>query len=135
MTATFKKPERLTGKKLLEEIHRSGAAIKVFPFVLLYLPMSNQQASPARLAISVPKRRVHNAVDRNRIKRLVREAYRKQKQPLYDLLLGTDVRLGMLLIFVGTPEETGAQFVDEKISRALLRLMKELSQDQNDDKN
>ncbi len=135
MKATFRKPERLTGKKLLEEIHRSGAAIKVFPFVLLYLPISNPQTSPARLAISVPKRRVHSAVDRNRIKRLVREAYRKQKQPLYDLLSGADLRLGMLLIFVGKEEETGAQFVVERISGALSRLLKELSQDQNDDEN
>lgn len=135
MKATFKKPERLTGKKLLEEIHRSGAAIKVFPFVLLYLPMTNPQTSPARLAISVPKRRVHNAVDRNQIKRLIREAYRKQKQPLYDLLTGADLRLGMLLIFVGNPEEIGAQFVNEKISHVLMRLMKELSQDQNDNEN
>jgi len=127
MEASFTKAERLTGKKIIEDLFRNGASVKQYPFVLLWKKVEDNGSAPARLAISVPKRRVKLAVNRNRIKRLVRESYRTQKQPLYQLLKDQEQHLVMLLIFVGTAEETNRLLVNEKISGLLTRLMNELS--------
>jgi len=127
MEASFTKAERLTGKKIIEDLFRTGASVKQYPFVLLWKMVEEKGSAPARLAISVPKRRVKLAVNRNRIKRLVRESYRTQKEPLYQLLLNREQHLVMLLIFVGTAEETNHLLVNEKISGLLTRLMNELS--------
>lgn len=129
MRATFKKSERLSGKKLLGEIHREGKAVKAFPFILLYKPCSFESAVPAKLAISIPKRKVKKAVDRNRMRRQVREVYRVEKPTLYTVLTGGDVQLGMLIIFVGYESSVDSNLVKEKISTLIARLSNEISGD------
>lgn len=127
MDATFCKAERLTGKKTIEELFQKGRATKLYPFVLLWTIAEQPLNVPVRLAISVPKRRVRHAVDRNRVKRLIRENYRKQKNTLFEFLNPQDKQLVMLLIFVGKAEETDYELVNKKISGLLTRLMNDFS--------
>lgn len=129
MRATFKKSERLSGKKLLGEIHREGKAVKAFPFILLYKPCSFENGETAKLAISIPKRRVKKAVDRNRMRRQVREVYRIEKSTLYTVLTGESVQLGMLIIFVGNETSVDSNLVKEKISQLIARLSNEIRGD------
>lgn len=126
MRATLKKAERLTGKKRLAEIHKHGKAVKSYPFVLLYLACAFDSSVPARLAISVPSRRVRSAVGRNAIKRQVREAYRNHKETLYNTLQAQELQMGMLLIFVGEDKRLDTEWVNRKISTLLKRLQREL---------
>lgn len=126
MRAIFRRSERLKRKKLLEEVYRNGKPIKAFPFILLYKRCALPSNAPVQLAISVPKRRVNLAVGRNRIKRQVREAFRLEKEPLYNALRTRDTQLGLLLIFVGHHNEVNSQLVREKITELIVRLEKEL---------
>lgn len=86
MRQTFTKSERLCSKKILGELFKKGSAavgtFYLFPFRVLYLPASpapdDDPALPA-IVITVPKRTFKRAVDRNLVRRRVREAYRLNK--------------------------------------------------------
>ncbi len=84
MQQTFSKSERLCSKKILDELFKKGSAsvqtFYLFPFRVLYLPNDPERAEdwPA-IVITVPKRTFKRAVDRNLVRRRVREAYRLNK--------------------------------------------------------
>ena len=80
---TFTKEERLYEKKLLEQLFKDGKSFFIFPFKVFVFPLKTTAKYPAKVLISVPKRNFKRAVDRNRIKRLVREAYRHNKYILW----------------------------------------------------
>jgi len=84
MNFTFQKEERLKSRKLIEQLYKEGTFIKVFPLRMLYLQTEHTSNFPAQAGVSVPKRNFKRAVDRNRLKRLLRESYRKQKYTVYD---------------------------------------------------
>ncbi len=85
MNFTFQKEERLKSRKLIEQLYKEGTFIKVFPLRMLYLQTTHTSTFPAQAGVSVPKRNFKRAVDRNRLKRLLRESYRKQKHTVYDV--------------------------------------------------
>ncbi len=106
-------------------MYRHGRVVKAYPFVARYKAVDHEESAPLRLAISVPKRKVKLAVDRNRIKRRVREAYRTQKNELCDLLRSSNQHWHVLLIFVGSPD-VSQKIVNEKISSILARFCEEV---------
>jgi ribonuclease P protein component len=87
--ATFRKPERMVSQKLIDELFSGGhsCSLAAYPLRMVYMVRERQQgAEPVQLLISVPKKRLHHAVDRNRLKRQVREAYRLNKHRLESTL-------------------------------------------------
>ncbi len=84
MRHTFGREEKLKSKKLIELLFAEGRSISVYPLKLIYLEVAHQGIHPAQAAFSVAKRKVKKAVGRNRIKRLLRECYRKHKHLVYD---------------------------------------------------
>ena len=84
MPQTFTKSERLCSKKILGELFKKGSpsvqTFYLFPFRVLYIPQDPATAEtlPA-IVITVPKRTFKRAVDRNLVRRRVREAYRLNK--------------------------------------------------------
>ena len=80
MSYTLEKEEKLKSKKLIEQLFAEGNHVKSFPLRLIYLPIHHGAEFPIKAGFSVPKRNVKFAVNRNRIKRLIREVYRKNKQ-------------------------------------------------------
>jgi len=80
MSYTLGKSEKLKSKKLIEQLFAEGKHVKAFPLRLIYLPIHHGSEFPIKAGFSVPKRNVKLAVNRNRIKRLIREVYRKNKQ-------------------------------------------------------
>ena len=80
----FPKAEKLCNYHRIQALFREGRSIKKYPLKLLYLP-ADKSITPTQLLISVPKKKLKRAVDRNRIKRLIRESYRKQKHQLSSL--------------------------------------------------
>ena len=83
--ARFRKSERLANKKLIAALFAEGKTFSCPPFTVRYLHIPDQDAGPHQVLISVSKRNFKRAVDRNKIKRQVREAYRLHKHLLSEL--------------------------------------------------
>lgn len=98
---TFRKPERLVSRLLFERLLREGNRIQGSPIRLLWIRSPLATPYPVQVAFSVPKRNFRRAVDRNRIKRLLRESYRKNKSGLYSLLSGRSQQYALLFVFHG----------------------------------
>ena len=122
---TFRKAERLNGRKAIEQLVASGRNIVIAPFRLMWIPIVLPTNFPAQIAFSVPKRNFKRAVDRNRMKRIMRESYRKNKSDIYTLLTERKLQCALLLNYSG---KTQINFVeaDEKIKQILQRFAKDL---------
>ncbi|MFB0938563.1 MAG: ribonuclease P protein component [Urechidicola sp.] len=79
MRFTLGKEEKLKSRKQIERLFLEGESVKEFPLRLKFLKTDYELKFPFQVAFSVPKRNVKLAVDRIRIKRLLREVYRKNK--------------------------------------------------------
>ena len=75
MRYTLGKEEKIKSKKLIEQLFAEGNRVKSFPLQLIYLSANHTAEFPIKVSVSGPKL----AVNRNRIKRLIREVYRKNK--------------------------------------------------------
>ena len=82
MRFTYSKDEKLKKRKLIKELFDNGKAATVFPLRVIYLKKDHNGNFPVQTGVSVSKRNFKRAVDRNRIKRLMREAYRLNKHIL-----------------------------------------------------
>jgi ribonuclease P protein component len=101
MGQTFRKEERLCLKRRFELLLKEGDSFFIYPFRVIYLVNAFERGShPAQIAFAVKKKQFKRAVDRNRIKRLCREAYRCQKTTLYHNLAAHDATLLILMVYV-----------------------------------
>ena len=79
MNQQFGKKDRLKSKKLIDQLFLEGKNVKSYPLKLVYVPFKNSEEPELKTGVSVPKKLVKTAVKRNRIKRLMREVFRKNK--------------------------------------------------------
>ena len=98
MTFSFNKKEKLKSRKLIEQLFEDGETITQFPLKLFYLETSEDQDTKIKVAVSVPKRNFKKAVDRNHIKRLMRENYRLNKQLIFNNIEGN---FAFLILYLG----------------------------------
>lgn len=80
---TFKKAERLTRKKLIQELFEHGSSFFLYPLKVLYLTKDDPTIGTYQVLFTVSKRNFKNATDRNLLKRRMREAFRKCKEKIY----------------------------------------------------
>lgn len=120
--ATFHKDERLSGLKTFETLTKNGHSFFSHPFRITWMISGAEQVYPVRIAFGVPKRNFKQAVKRNRIKRLFREAYRKQKQELYSAMELKSVKITVLLVYTAREVPTYSE-TEGKISLSLRRLL------------
>lgn len=85
---TFSKQERMTSRKLMEQLFAGGRrSMSAFPLRAVFMTVAREEgAAPVQVLISVSKRHFKRAVKRNRVKRQIREAYRLNKQILWEAL-------------------------------------------------
>lgn len=95
------KNERLKSNASIKELLQSGKTISCYPFKIFW-KLSDQelQDPPVRIAISVPKKNIRRAVDRNLIKRSIKEIYRKEKNIIYQPLLDKKMKISLLVLYL-----------------------------------
>ena len=122
---TFTRQERLKSKKLIQRLFKEGRSLFQFPIKIVYLPLPDDTAgiTNTQFAISVPKKRFKKAVDRNRIKRLMREGIRHHKD-----VLSQDPPYIMMIIYVAN-EEISHKIINASIKKLLFKLHKAASVD------
>lgn len=98
---TFGREEKLKSKKIIEQVFKEGKSFSKNGFTLVYLPIPLTSFYPAQAGFTVSKAYFKRAVDRNRIKRLMREAYRLHKLPLYQKLAESKQQMAMMFIYKG----------------------------------
>ena len=105
MRNTFTKEERLCARKRIDTLFKSGSSFVLYPFRIVFVLEKNSETAilpPCQSIISVSKRRFKKAVDRNTIKRMMRESYRLQKSnDLIPFLLKHNVTLYLAIQYVG----------------------------------
>jgi ribonuclease P protein component len=118
---TFTKEERLCNKKLIDGLFHNGSSFLVHPFKVSWLINTDQQVC-AQVLFSVSKKRFKHAIDRNLIKRRMREAYRLNKQQLlYATLAGTDKKIVFSLSYI-SKEIAPFDLVEKKMQKLLNQL-------------
>ena len=117
----FPKEEHLCRKKLIDELFgKQGSSFGVYPLRIVWVKSAAPTATPPQVLISVSKRTFKRAVDRNRLKRLIREAYRLNKYRLVEQPNGHQVAL-LGIIFTGK-EKCELAVVEKKLISAFQRL-------------
>lgn len=112
---TFKKEERLCSRKHLDLLFKNGSSFLLYPFRVSYLFVDQATDVPAQVVINVPKKRYKRAVDRNLLKRRIREAYRLNKENQLYIPLPTGKGLLLFSIqFVGKDKYEFA-FIEKKL--------------------
>ena len=122
---SFPKSEHLFGEKRLSRLFTQGEAFIAYPLRVVYILEAKKDAEPASAMVSVPKKRFKRAVKRNRLKRLMREAYRLNKQELIAKLNEMELQLHVAFNYVSDDELDFAQ-VEKKMKVALQRLIEKV---------
>lgn len=125
---TLDKKERLNSKAMIERLFVGGSkSFPAFPLRVVYMQIEPASADDpaASILISVPKKRFKRAVKRNRVKRQVREAYRKNKHLLLDALNSQNKTLVLAFIWLDNNIHSSAE-VEEKVRKLLLHVTERL---------
>lgn len=97
---TFGKTEKLCSKLIIDELFKNGKSFKAFPLRVVYLPLEESNSTD-KLLISVPKKRFKKAVSRNRIKRLIREVYRLNKNEIIEKWQADGKYFALAFVYIG----------------------------------
>ena len=120
MDQSFGRTQKLKSKKLIDQLFTEGRSLKSFPLKLVYLPIPNSESSELRTAVSVPKKLIKTAVQRNRIKRLMREVFRKNK---YLVTKELPSSYAFMFIYISRDEISY-----EKIEASMIKILNKFSE-------
>lgn len=97
------KYERICKDNDIQALFGKGLGVSVYPYRVVYLfRHDDDHPVTVRLLVSVSKKRFHHAFKRNRVKRLIREAWRRNKAPLYEICQRDNISLDVALVYTAT---------------------------------
>ena len=122
---TLSKEERICSKKLINELFTgNGRSMTAFLLRVVFMKRTIVDDQPrAAMLVSVPKRYFKHAVDRNRVKRQVREAFRRNKSIITQNL--TDDHEAVAMAFVWLTDE---KFPSSEVENRMVRLLTRISE-------
>ena len=120
---TLSKEERICSKKLINELFTgNGRSMSAFPLRVVFMKRTIVDDQPrAAMLVSVPKRYFKHAVDRNRVKRQVREAFRRNKSIITQNLTDDHEAVAMAFVWL-TNEKYPSSEVENRMVRLLTRI-------------
>ena len=123
---TFTKAERLCSQAAIDWLFDGkGNSFSVFPLRIIFKVIPSEATTLPKLLISVPKKKFHHAVNRNRVKRLLREAYRKQKHALIAFTTAHDLSITLAFVYI-SDELVSYTELEKCVSTAQSRIIKTL---------
>jgi len=125
MQATFPKKEHLCGEIRINQLFAEGKAFINYPLRIVYLQDPKPAESTVRVMFSVPKKRFKRAVKRNRLKRLMRETYRLNKQLIVEKCIEQNIHLLVAFHYV-SDDEVDFHKMEEKMTQALKKIAERL---------
>ncbi len=124
---TFPKKEHLCGEIRISKLFDEGKAFIAYPLRIVYSIKPKTDAASASVMVNVPKKRFKRAVKRNRLKRLMREAYRLNKQALTDALDEKSLQIHLAFNYV-SDEELNFETIQNKMKSGLQRIIEKVEQ-------
>ena len=120
---TYSKAEKLKSRKMIDQLFSEGKSVSAFPLRLVYLKREERGDSQFKAGVSVGKRNFKKAVERNRLKRLMREAYRLNKNDFFNNITEP---YALMILYLGK-SETDFQSISNKMRDLLKKFSSKVS--------
>lgn len=123
---SYNKKEKLKSRKQLEALFTSGETLIVFP-IKIFFNKTSAQDNNIKAGVGVSRKNFRKAIARNRIKRLLREAYRTEKAVLLNYLQQNKIQIALFFLYIdkSLPE---FDLLKEKMQQAIEKLIKTLDE-------
>jgi len=125
---SYNKKEKLKGRKSFELLFTKGKSLVVFPVKVFYLQPLKPVNNNVKAGVGASSRTFKKAVQRNRIKRLLREAYRLHKLPLHDFLQQHQQQLIVFFLYIDKTLPLSGQMLQAKMPVIINELIKKLNE-------
>lgn len=123
---TFPKSEKLCGQLRIAALYKGGRRFVAFPMRVSFLKINDSTEAP-KVLIWAPKSLFKHAVDRNHMRRLMREAYRLNNQPLLDFCAERQISLQLAFNYLDKEQRSQAE-ISAAMQKAIRKIIKQLSE-------
>ncbi len=123
MRFTLRRKDRLKSQKLIDKIFDEGNSITVFPLKLFYVKTSLNEKGLCKMGCSVSSRNFRKAHERNRIKRLIRESYRRLRPEIFNNMT---TQCAFMILYIGK-SMPAYEHIDKALEQLLKKLKREVS--------
>ena len=115
---TFPLKEHLKSKSVIDNLYANGTSVTAFPLRAVFIQQPETQEPTAAILINVAKRRFRHAVDRNLLKRRIREAYRTGKHQFIDTLENNGKKMAVAIMYIDT-KPSSTEYIKRKMGKLL----------------